>query len=91
MKRTLRDLAIVAVAMAIYPYGVAQVRAEPQTRFYSPDGRSLGTAVPQGQGTIRYYGANGSSLGSSTWVGNTTTFYNPRGSVTGKAIGPARR
>jgi hypothetical protein len=89
MKRILRDAAIIATAMLLFAYGVSQVRAEPQTRIYGPDGRSIGTATPQGNGSIRYRDAGGSSLGTSTTTGNTTTFYGPGGSVTGKAVGPA--
>jgi hypothetical protein len=63
--------------------------AEPQTRFYGPDGRSLGTAVPQGQGSIRYYDSRGNSTGTSSTSGGTTTFYAPGGNVTGRATAPA--
>jgi hypothetical protein len=89
MKRTIRDLAIVAAAMAIYAFGVAHVRAGEQTRFSDAHGNSLGTAVPQGGGSVRYYDARGNSLGTSTTRGGTTTFYGPGGSVTGKTVGPA--
>jgi hypothetical protein len=65
------------------------VQAGEQTRFYGPDGRSIGTAVPQGEGSVRYYDARGNSLGTSTTTGGTTTFYGPGGNVTGKASGPA--
>jgi hypothetical protein len=56
-----------------------------QTRFYGANGSSLGTAVPYGNGSVRYYNSRGSSLGTSTTVGRTTTFYGPRGNVTGRA------
>jgi YD repeat-containing protein len=60
--------------------------AEPQTRFYDARGNSVGTAVPQGEGTVRYYDAQGRSLGTSTTNSTgTTTFYGPRGNVTGTA------
>jgi hypothetical protein len=65
-------------------------KAEEQTRVYAPDGRSVGTIVPQREGTLRYYDSRGNSLGTSTTVGNTTTFYGPGGSVTGKAVLPFR-
>jgi len=51
--------------------------AAEQTRFYSPNGTSLGTAVPQGQGSTRYYDASGRSLGTPTTNGNTTTINSP--------------
>jgi hypothetical protein len=89
MKRTLRDAAILAAAMLLFAYGVSQVRAEPQTRFYDSRGNSIGTATPQSDGTVRYRDAGGSSLGTSTTRGNTTTFYGPGGGVTGKTGGPA--
>jgi hypothetical protein len=90
MKRTLRDAAIIAAAMLLFAYGVSQVRAEPQTRIYGPDGRSIGTATPQGDGSVRYRDAGGNSLGTSTTTpGGTTTLYGPGGSVTGKTVGPA--
>jgi hypothetical protein len=90
MKRTLRDAAIIAIAMVIYAFGVVLVRAEPQTRFYDARGNSIGTAAPQGDGSVRYYDSRGSSLGTSTTApGGTTTFYGPGGSITGKGVGPA--
>jgi YD repeat-containing protein len=54
-----------------------------QTRAYDAQGRSVGTAVPQGEGSTRYYDARGRSLGTSTTTGNTTRFYNERGQPTG--------
>jgi hypothetical protein len=69
---------------------IDQARAEPQTRFYDSQGRSVGTAAPQGDGSVRYYDAKGNSLGTSTTTrGGTTTFYGAGGSVTGRAVGPA--
>ena len=34
---------------------IVTARSEEQTRIYAPDGRNIGTAVPQGQGSVRYY------------------------------------
>jgi hypothetical protein len=69
---------------------VRVVSAEAQTRIYDARGNSIGTAAPQGQGSIRYYDPRGNSLGtSSTTPGETTTFYGPSGNVTGRASGPA--
>jgi hypothetical protein len=39
---------------------VSASAGEQQTRFYTPDGRSAGTAVPIGQGSVRYFDARGS-------------------------------
>jgi hypothetical protein len=39
-----------------------QARAEPQTRFYDSQGRSIGTATPYGNGSVRYYDARGKTL-----------------------------
>jgi hypothetical protein len=90
MKRTLRDAAIIAIAMVIYAFGVVLVRAEPQTRFYDARGNSIGTATPQSDGSVRYRDAGGNSIGTSTTApGGTTTFYGPGGNVTGRAVGPS--
>jgi hypothetical protein len=63
-------------------------RAEPQTRVYDSHGNSVGTIVPQGQGSVRYYDARGHSLGTSTTTNGTTTFYGPGGNVTGTTTAP---
>jgi hypothetical protein len=89
LNRTIRDLAIAIIAVAAMALLVLHARSEPQTRFYDARGNSLGTAVPQSDGSVRYYDKGGSSLGTSTTRGNTTTFYGPGGSVTGKTVGPA--
>jgi hypothetical protein len=90
MKRDMRTLLFVAAAIAALVIGVAMARAEPQqTRIYDANGRSVGTAVPQGDGSVRYYDSRGSSLGTSATIGNTTKFYGPRGNVTGSVTGPA--
>jgi YD repeat-containing protein len=59
--------------------------AEEQTRLYDSNGRSIGTAVPQGEGTTRFYDARGRSTGTATTRSGTTTFYDAAGRVTGKA------
>jgi len=61
-----------------------------QTRFYGLDGKSTGTAVPYGNGSVRYYGPDGRSLGTSTTTGTGTTFYDARGNVTGRTSTPLR-
>jgi YD repeat-containing protein len=63
--------------------GATQALAKPQTRFYGPDGKSIGTAVPLGNGSVRYYDARGNSLGISSTTGNTTRFYDAGGRPTG--------
>jgi hypothetical protein len=80
---------LATTAIGLVLAAATAVQAGEQTRFYGPDGRSIGTAVPQGDGSTRYYGARGNSLGTSITSGNTTTFYGPGGNVTGKATGPA--
>jgi hypothetical protein len=55
-----------------------------QTRFYGPDGRSMGTATTSGN-TTTFYGADGRRTGSATTSGNTTTFYGADGRRTGSA------
>jgi YD repeat-containing protein len=64
------------------------VLADEQTRVYGPDGRSLGTSVPQGDGSNRFYDARGDSRGTSTTTGNTTKDYDARGNVLGTTTRP---
>jgi len=55
-----------------------------QSRVYDSKGNSVGTIVPQSDGTNRYYDSRGNSLGTSTTSPNgTTTFYGPDGRKTG--------
>src|SRR5262249_5135141 len=54
-----------------------------QTRLYGRDGRSVGTGVPLGDGSVRYFDARGNSIGTSTTTGNTTRFYDAGGKPTG--------
>jgi YD repeat-containing protein len=76
-------LAVVGIWLAIYAFGVAQLRAEEQTRFYDARGNSIGTASPQSNGSVRYYDARGNSLGTSTTTGGVTRFYDAGGKPTG--------
>ena len=94
MRRTLSNLIVVAVfILAIIvifaAITITRASADPQSRVYGPNGQSLGTIVPQGDGSTRYYDASGRSLGTSTTTGNTTKFYGPGGNVTGSVTGPA--
>src|SRR5262245_19542966 len=45
---------LIAVIIGV---AVDQARAEPQTRFYDLQGRSIGTAASYGKGSVRYYDA----------------------------------
>jgi YD repeat-containing protein len=67
---------------------IGQASAEPQTRFYDSQDRSVGTAAPYGNGSVRYYDARGKTLGTSTTTGNTTRFYDAGGRPTGSATSP---
>jgi YD repeat-containing protein len=71
---------LLAFALAL---AATAARAEQQTRFSEPDGRSIGTAVPLRNGSVRYYDARGNSVGTSTTTGNTTRFYDAGGRPTG--------
>jgi hypothetical protein len=73
--------------MLLLAFCVVQARSEAQTRFYGPDGKSIGTAVPYGNGSVRYYDSRGNSMGTSTTTGGTTRFYSPSGRPMGSATG----
>jgi hypothetical protein len=72
--------------------GCRRVRvAQSRTQYYGKDGRSLGTASPQGEGTTRFYGPDGRSLGTSTTdPSGTTRYFGPDGRSLGTSTGPAR-
>ena len=72
----------ILLAFALAPATTAAHAGE-QTRFYGPNGRSVGTAVPLGDGSLRYYDARGNSLGTSTTTGSTSKFYDAGGRPTG--------
>ena len=85
-------MASIVVMGTIFPFFLMmfmQAKAEEQTRLYAPNGQSLGTAAPQGEGSVRYYDSRGNSLGTSTTTGNTTTFYDRGGNVTGRTSAPS--
>jgi YD repeat-containing protein len=67
---------------------VTNAGAAEQSRVYAPDGRSIGTVVPQGDGSNRFYDARGNSRGTSTTTGNTTKDYDARGNVLGTTSAP---
>jgi hypothetical protein len=79
---------IVILTMTVV-LAMSGARAEEQIRLYAPDGKSIGTAVPYGNGSVRYYDSRGNSLGTSTTTGNTTRFYDAGGRSTGSTVGPA--
>jgi uncharacterized protein RhaS with RHS repeats len=76
---------VVMFAVALLVLAATPTLAQQQTRYYSPNGRSVGTSVPYGNGSQRYYDAHGNTTGTSTTVDRTTTFYDARGNVTGRA------
>jgi YD repeat-containing protein len=76
---------VVMLAVALLVLAATPTLAQQQTRYCSPNGSSLGTSVPYGNGSRRFYDARGNTLGTSTTVGRTTTFYDARGNVTGRA------
>jgi hypothetical protein len=77
-------LATVMLVLAISNHA----HAAEQTRAYGPDGRSLGTIVPLGDGSSRFFDARGNSRGTSTTTGNTTKDYDARGNVLGTTSAP---
>ena len=79
-----------AVIVAACLVGMVSANAQ-QTRLYNARGNSVGTAVPQGEGTVRYYDARGRSVGTSTQTGNTIKFYDAAGRPTGTAVAPRGR
>jgi len=80
-----------AISLAFALVLTAAAAHAQQTRFYGPDGKSTGTAVPYGNGSVRYYGPDGRSLGTSTTTSTGTTFYDARGNVTGRTSTPGAR
>jgi YD repeat-containing protein len=79
---------LIAVIIVLASDQAGAEGAEPQTRFYDSQGRSVGTAAPYGNGSVRYYDARGKTLGTSTTTGNTTRFYDASGRPTGSATSP---
>jgi YD repeat-containing protein len=60
-------------------------QAGEQVRIYGPDGRSLGTVTKDSAGNERFRDVQGRSTGTSSTSGNTTTIYDQRGNVIGRA------
>jgi hypothetical protein len=78
------------LALTLIGLTINKVRAGEQTRFYGPDGRSMGTATTSGN-TTTFYGADGRRTGSATTSGNTTTFYGADGRRTGSSTVTGKR
>jgi hypothetical protein len=88
-KRRLAELLrSVSVVIAVFAAGAAM--ADEQTRFFGPDGRTIGTATTDSAGSTRFRDARGRTTGMSTTIGGTTTFYDERGRVVGRATGPRK-
>jgi len=86
-----RGLVVLSIlALSLLSLTINEVGAGEQTRFYGPDGRSMGTATTSGN-TTTYYGADGRRTGSATTSGNTTTFYGADGRRTGSATATGKR
>jgi YD repeat-containing protein len=86
-----RSLVLVSiVALALLGLSISKARTGEQTRFYGPDGRSIGIASTSGN-TTTFYGADGRRTGSATTSGNTTTFYGADGRRTGSAAATGKR
>jgi YD repeat-containing protein len=68
-----------------------KVAAEDQV-FRDAQGRVIGRASPQGEGSVRYYDSQGRSLGTSTTdpSGGQTRYYSPGGKSLGTSTGPRR-
>jgi hypothetical protein len=55
------------------------------TRFYAPDGRSVGTATTTGNATTFYAPERCQNRGTATTTGGKTTFYAPDGRRVGSS------
>jgi streptogramin lyase len=90
------DIFITVLWLFISPPIAAAAGAEPikiaeQTRFYSPDGKSLGTVTSESQGSVRYRDSTGKTIGTSTTDSTgTTRYYDAQGRSLGTSTGPAR-
>jgi hypothetical protein len=61
-----RGLVLLSIlAMTLIGLAINKVPAGEQTRFYGPDGRTIGTATTSGNTTI-FHGADGRRTGSAT-------------------------
>jgi len=91
MSWTQRGVVLFSIlGMTLIGLAISKALAGEQTRFYGPDGRSVGTAATSGN-TTTFYGADGRRTGSATTSGNTTTFYGADGRRTGSATATGKR
>jgi hypothetical protein len=62
-----------------------------QTTFRNAQGRTTGTATPQGDGSVKFRDASGRSVGSATTdPGGQTRYYDESGRSLGTSTGPMR-
>jgi hypothetical protein len=86
-----RGVALLSIlAITLMGLSINKARAGEQTRFYGPDGRSIGTAATSGN-TTTFYGADGRRTGSATTSGNIKTFYGADGRRTGSSTVSGKR
>jgi hypothetical protein len=63
--------------------------ADPQTTFRDSSGRTIGTATPQGDGTVKFRDAQGRTTGTATTSPTGETVYRDAGgNVTGRSTAP---
>jgi hypothetical protein len=86
-----RGLVLLSIlVMTLIGLAINKAPAGEQTRFYGPDGWTVGTATTSGN-TTTFYGADGRRTGSATTSGNTTTFYGVDGRRTSSATVTGKR
>jgi hypothetical protein len=79
------------VAIIMLLSSIRPLRGEPQTTFRDAQGRTTGTASPEGSGTVRFRDSSGKTIGtSSTDSSGTTRYYDAQGKSLGTSTGPAR-
>jgi len=78
------------LVLTLMGLSINKARAGEQTRYYGPDGRSVGTATTSGN-TTTFYGADGRRTGSATTSGSTKTFYGADGRRTGSSSVSGKR
>ena len=61
-------------------------QAGEQTRFYGPNGRSLGTAVTDSGGSRVFRDDRGRTIGTSSTTSGGITYYDRAGRIIGKTV-----
>ena len=79
MTRTHTIGAVIAIVLALL---TTEVLAQQRT-IYGSDGKVIGRATTNSNGSTTYYGADGRVSGRAFTSGNTTTFYGPDGRKAG--------